>query len=88
MTKTPTLETAFARFVNAQVQSGALASRRNILNAVRRLVQHELASADGDIQHLRDALQPGIDSGSGRDAAEVFDDLERRYMTMGTGGTA
>jgi len=88
MTKTPTLETAFARFVNAQVQSGALASRRNILNAVRRLVQHELASADADIQHLRDALQLGIDSGPGRDAEEGFDDLERRYRAMGAGRTA
>jgi antitoxin ParD1/3/4 len=69
----------FEQFVDEQVGSGRYNNASEVLRAgLRMLEDHEKARAL-KLEELRRAVQAGRDSGRGRPADVVFDELEARF---------
>lgn len=71
----------FELFVKEQVNAGRFNNVSEVVRAGLRLLEdHEQLQAL-KLQELRTAINAGASSGSGVDAEQVFDDLERKYKS-------
>lgn len=71
----------FELFVKEQVNAGRFNNVSEVVRAGLRLLEdHEQLQAF-KLQELRTAINAGASSGSGVDAEQVFDDLERKYKS-------
>ena len=75
------LSAHFELFVKEQVNAGRFNNVSEVVRAGLRLLEdHEQLQAL-KLQELRTAINAGASSGSGVDAEQVFDDLERKYKS-------
>ena len=75
------LSSHFELFVKEQVNVGRFNNVSEVVRAGLRLLEdHEQLQAL-KLQELRTAINAGASSGSGVDADQVFDDLERKYKS-------
>jgi len=75
------LSSHFELFVKEQINVGRFNNVSEVVRAGLRLLEdHEQLQAL-KLQELRTAISAGVSSGSGVDAKQVFDHLERKYKS-------
>ena len=72
----------FEQFIKAQLESGRYSSASEIVRDALRLMEEREQLRRIQIEHLRQQIRAGIDSGSSISAEEVFDRLIAKYEAM------
>jgi len=72
----------FEQFIKAQLESGRYSSASEIVRDALRLMEEREQLRRIQIEHLRQQIRAGIDSGSSILAEEVFDRLIAKYEAM------
>src|SRR5260221_38922 len=68
----------FEQFINDQVESGRYTNASDVLRAGLRLLEDHEQRRALQLDELRRAVQAGRDSGLGRPADQVFNEVEAR----------
>jgi antitoxin ParD1/3/4 len=68
----------FEEFINEQVESGRYNNASEVVRAGLRLLEDDAKERALKLDELRRAVQAGLDSGRGRPAEVVFDEIEAR----------
>lgn len=71
----------FESFVKEQVNAGRFNNVSEVVRAGLRLLEDQEQMNALKLQELRTAIQAGAASGTGVDAEQVFERLERKYKT-------
>ena len=76
------LSEPMARIIDRAVAKGDYTSSDEVVRAALDAWSFSRLPRARDEAHMREMLQEGIDSGPGRPADEVFEELEARYAAM------